>query len=526
MNMKRLPVVPALCYALLLAAWIIDLITPQLFVAAILLNGPIALSGLALSTRLTTSLVAAAEIANVVSGYVNGVQAGHHWDSIAIGDRCLAAASFLLVGFLTMRAQEQARDAGSATERARIASGEKALRRSLEAVRSTLNVDLVLRAIAREARRLFDADEAMVVVRASTLHVPDIYRIDRTARDVTIERRALDPPTASFIERSAEDAKTIGTADGDPVANMVLDAHGAAAAMYVRLRTSQNAVVLIVFSPRAWRGAERMLQAFADAVSVALDQAHLFMQLGYRNEQIAAQRDALERSTRVIRDIVYALAHDLRTPLSAANLTMRQALDGRYGELPEAYREILRTTLASNEDVQRLVETLLLVARFEAGEASTREDPVDLRAQVVRVLDELRPIAELKGVRLEAQSAGEAIVMGDDIELRRAITNLTANAIEATPNSGTVWVRVDRADGELRVSVEDDGYGIPPERRARLFERFGSGDRAAGAGSGLGLYIVRLIAQRYGGEVTYTPREPRGSVFTIAFPDKQGNAHA
>src|SRR5580693_4519597 len=99
-----------LCYALLIAAWIVDLFTPQLFVAAILLNGPIALSSLALRSRLTTQLVIAAEIANVIAGYVNGAQAGYHWDAIAIGDRLLAAASFVLVGYLSIKTQQYARE--------------------------------------------------------------------------------------------------------------------------------------------------------------------------------------------------------------------------------------------------------------------------------------------------------------------------------------------------------------------------------------------------------------------------------
>lgn len=516
MDIKRLPLIPVLCYLLLVVAWIVDQLTPQLFVAAILLNGPIALSGLALNTRLTAYLVVAAEIANIIAGYSNGLPT-EHWSSAALGDRLLAAASFLLVGYLTVRAQEYARDAGSATERASIAVGEKALRRSLEAVRATLNVELVQRAIAREARRLFDADEAQLIVRSSALDLPDIYTIDRESPDVRLERTALGPATSSIIERVNEDARAIREGEGDPVGSMILEAHKVKTALGVRLRSSQNATVLFLFAPQYWRNAERTLQAFADGCSVALDQAQLFMQLGYRNEQIAAQRDALERSTKVIRDIVYALAHDLRTPLAATNLTMQQAIDGKYGQLPEQYRTILKTTLASNQDVRRLVDTLLLVARFESGETSSRLEPVHLDSEVCRVLEELKPIAEVKGVTLRSDG-DDATVDGDDIELRRAITNLTANAIEATPKSGTVAVHVSRTGGEVRVAVEDDGYGIPPERRAQLFERFGSVDRPAGAGSGLGLYIVRLIAQKYGGTVTYSPRDPRGSIFTIALP--------
>ena len=514
---QAFPTIPVLCYTLLVAAWIVDLLTPQLFVAAILLNGPIALSGLALRSRLTGNLVILAEIANVVAGYVNGLQAHHYWDPIAIGDRMLSGASFILVGYLTIRAQDYARSAGSATERVRIASGEKALRRSLEAIRATLNVELVLRAITREARSLFDADEALLVVRASQLHVPDSYHAKRDSKDVALSRDPLDPATASFIEREPSDATLTQAADADPVARMVLDSHKAQAMLTVRLRSSENAPVLFLFA-QSFRGSERLLQAFADGASVALEQAKLFMQLGYRNEQIAAQRDALERRSRVIRDIVYALAHDLRTPLSAANLTMQQALEGKYGELPEQYKEILRTTLASNADERRLVDTLLLIARFESGESSTRKEPIHLQAQIARVASELRPIAEVKGVNVSVDGDADAVVIGDENELRRAVSNLTANAIEATPKSGNVRLHISASDSQVQVSVEDDGYGVPVERREQLFERFETSERSAGGGTGLGLYIVRLIAQKYGGSVTYEPREPHGSIFRLTLP--------
>ncbi|HEY5426076.1 MAG TPA: hypothetical protein VIJ77_05945, partial [Candidatus Tumulicola sp.] len=146
-----------LCYALLVAAAIVDLVTPQLFVAAILLNGPIALSSLALRGRLTAQLVVAAEIANLAAGYFNGVQAGFRWDGIAIGDRILSAASFVLVGYLSVKTQEYAREAGASAGRMRQVRFEQTLREATRRIRETLNLDLVRRAILRESLELIDA---------------------------------------------------------------------------------------------------------------------------------------------------------------------------------------------------------------------------------------------------------------------------------------------------------------------------------------------------------------------------------
>lgn len=523
--MKR-PLIAISCYVLIVVAWIIDLFTPQLFVAAILLNGPIALSGLALSTRLTASLIVTAEIANIIAGYVNGVQSNYHWDAIAIGDRMLSAASFLLVGYLTARAQEYAREAGSATERSRIASEEKRLRRALEAVRASLNVDLVRRSIVREALLLTNGTRAMLIVRRSQLELADIYSIERDSAGANLERTALDSPTASLVARASKDVVLTSLDGGDSVAQMVLDSKQAQMMALVLISGGNENAVLLVFGDQFARGADRILQAFAEGASVALAQAWVFMQLGYRNEQIAAQKNALEERSGVIRDIIYALAHDLRTPLSAANATMQHALDGRYGELPQAYQDVLRTALASNADLRRLVETLLLVARFESGETSTLREQVNVGDEVRRVVQELRPIADVKRVNItlsknganEETDSSPPTVLADAAELRRAISNLLANAIEASPDGSLVAIRVDEGDGTVRVIVNDEGYGIPEDQLDSLFMRFAPGTRKLGGGTGLGLYIVRLIAEKLGGNVTYAPHEPRGSTFTITLP--------
>jgi signal transduction histidine kinase len=518
-----------LCYALLVVAWVVDLVTPQLFVASILLNGPIALSSLALQSRLTNNLVIAAEIANLVAGYVNGVQAGHHWDTIAIGDRLLSAASFVLVGYLSVKTQEYAREAGASAGRMRQIEIERSLREATGRVRGTLNIELLQRAITRESLELLDASSAMLIVREAAFGPPLVLSYTAGNGDVTYERRPLSRELASLAARAVGTDGVFHLTATDALARLTLDALHARDAFVTRIETNGTTEYVLIDSVNSTNAfvpdAQPTLSAFAEQAGIALEQARLFTQLGDQNDEIARQKDELADRSDVIRDIVYALAHDLRTPLSAAHVTMSQALAGAYGELPERYRDVLKTAVAANSDERRIVETLLLVARYEAGEASTLRECVDLHELVTRIVEEFAPVAEVKGVELRADVERSPLnTMGDPHEIRRAIVNLIANAVDATPRGGHVLVRGTSDNALATIAVEDDGYGVPEERRAGLFQRFGgvrpdsSAIPRAGSGTGLGLYIVRRIVEKLGGSIRYAPREPRGSTFTMTLP--------
>lgn len=508
-----------LCYGLLVIGWIVDLVTPQLFVAAILLNGPIALSSLALQSRLTTNLVIAAEIANVVAGYVNGVHDAYHWSGIAIGDRLLAAASFVLVGYMSIKTQEFAREAGVSAGRMRQVEIEKALREATGRVRETLNVELVQRAITRESVELLTASEATLIVREGAFGAASVLSYTAGARDVSYERRALPTELASLSARAVDTDGVFRLTASDALGRLTLDALGAREALVTRIPTSQGTEYVLIDvvngSASFVSDAFATLRAFSDQAAIALEQAHLFTQLGERNDEIARQKDELADRNDVIRDIVYALAHDLRTPLAAEHVTMNQALTGAYGDLPERYRGILRSTLAANDDERRIVETLLLVARYEAGEDSTLREPVAVDALIGGIVEELAPIAEVKGIELRADVTGSLPTTGDPHEIRRAIVNLLANAIDATPRGGHVTIRGELSGDAIRIEIEDDGYGVPEESRGGLFQRFGGA--RSGRGTGLGLYITRRIIEKHGGSIAYAPRE-RGSTFTMTLP--------
>lgn len=508
-----------LCYGLLVAAFIVDLFTPQLFIASILFNGPIALSSLALQRRLTMGLVVAAEIANVVAAYANGVLTGHHWYSVAIADRVLLAASFVLVGALSAKSQEFAREAGASAGRRRQIEIEQSLRAAIGRVRETLDVEIVQRAIVRESVALLDASQATLVARDSSLS-PLLFTYNAGDSDIALERRALVTGMASLVESAVQRGESAAIGSGDLVGRLQLEALDARAAIVTPIVPYGMPPHVLIVSVRA--GGEfapdalPTLRAFAQQATMALEQAQLFKQLGDSNREIAAQKDELSNRSDVIRDIVYALAHDLRTPQAAAHVTMTQALAGAYGELPERYRQILRTALAANFDQRRIVETLLLVARYEAGETSNVRERVACDEVMQRVAAELRPVAEAKGVEVVAEQPRDDLsTIADPHEIGRAVANLLANAIEATPSGGHVVLSGSRNGRMLTLHFEDDGFGVPASQRSALFLRFGGHPRS---GTGLGLYIVRRIAEKYGGTVAYEPREPRGSRFVLTLP--------
>ncbi|MBV8245926.1 MAG: HAMP domain-containing histidine kinase [Candidatus Eremiobacteraeota bacterium] len=520
-----MPYVPVACYALLVVAFVIDALTPQSFVVAILMNGPIALSSVVLQRSLTVRLVILAEIGNVAAGYINGVAAGNHWDAIALGNRTLLAASFLLVGYMSIQAQSLAVEAGRAALRAAQATNEKALRRAIERVRATLSPDLVQRAVVREAVELFGALRALMIVRTTLLDEPETIAYERGAVDVNVTREKLPVEAGSLVNVVNEGVPAQLVTMDNPTGRYLLERWGVNAILVASISARDGSPALsrtLFVVPEIDRTFSEndfdLFLGFSQQAAQALTQAALFARLAEQNEEIVAQRNEVTERNQVIRDIVYALAHDLRTPLSAASTTMNQALEGAYGSLPDGYREILSATVSSNDELRRLAETLLLVARYELGEASVVRAPVALAEIARAVVTELKPLAGERSVALLLTNGEGAAVDGDASQLRRALTNLVANALSATPAGGHVEIQIRAAAKDVEVAVRDDGYGVPLERRNGLFERFSGNASSSGGGTGLGLYLVRRVIEQHGGTVRYEPGEAKGSVFTIRLP--------
>jgi signal transduction histidine kinase len=506
--------IPALCVALLCAAWIVDLITPQLWVVAILLDIPIVLSTFAGQRRLTTILIVLALAANAIAGYVNGVQAGYHWDAVAIVDRLLAALSIVLVGALGLWSHRIGARGGESAAREAQARREVALRRAIEALRASMSGEIIQRAIVREAVTLFDAQSVAFYTFDQAGDIAARLSLRAGSNDIEVDN--LRPPAEiiSVLSRAKHERQAIAVDRGEPLGRLLLDRLGALSARFVPL-TERDDVFGVLFLTRSTpqtigESEDILLRAFADQAALALAQAATFAALAQKNEALAVRSG-------VIRDLVYALSHDLRTPLAAAGLTLRQARDGAYGPITLEYREILDRSVVANDELQRLAETLLLVARYESGEQSVRRDPLDVVALARDVVQQLEPLWSSRRIDVAVRAGAQpAVVMADASELRRGLVNLLANALTWTPEGGHVAISVEAEGNSVVVEIDDDGYGVPADIRPTLFARFGRS--GAGSGTGLGLYIVRRIAEGLGGSVTYAPREPQGSRFTLRLP--------
>jgi two-component system sensor histidine kinase BaeS len=216
--------------------------------------------------------------------------------------------------------------------------------------------------------------------------------------------------------------------------------------------------------------------------------------------------------------LVADASHELRTPLAA----MRAELDVSLlaDDLGPAARTVLVSTREEVDRMSRTVDDLLTLAGIEEDRFELLLAPVDLAEPARGAAGALGALAASRGVTVTF-AAEPAAVMGDGERLRHAIRNLLENAIEFSPPGGEVVVTVWRGGEDAGVTVTDEGPGVAPELRERVFERFFRADpsrsRASG-GSGLGLAIAREIAVAHGGRVWVVPHDPHGAAFSLALP--------
>jgi len=225
-------------------------------------------------------------------------------------------------------------------------------------------------------------------------------------------------------------------------------------------------------------------------------------------------------------DFVALVSHELRTPLTSIYGYTRLILDGRTGDIPEATRDKLQRVERQSLRLSHLIGDLLDLSRIESGRIEMRLEPMLLPEIAQMRIEEIRPEADQRNVRLAlAVEDGLPPAMGDSERVGQVVTNLLSNAVKFTPPDGQVRVRLRREGNLVSVQVIDTGPGIPPEEQEKIFDRFhqvGTARNRPQGGTGLGLAIAKSIVDAHGGHLWVDSEVGKGSDFRFVLPIAEG----
>lgn len=268
---------------------------------------------------------------------------------------------------------------------------------------------------------------------------------------------------------------------------------------------------------------ERLLTIAAAQAAIAIENARLYASLEQRAKNLAEVCAELREADRLKDELVQNISHELRTPLTFVKGYVELLLAGDAGPLTEEQKEQLQIVAEKTNVVTRLVSDIIFLQ--QVGRTLTKRVPVSLVKLARRAMRGCAATAESAGLILVDNMPHDLPpVAGDEGWLLQVFDNLLGNAIKFSPDGGQITVTVEDIGPMERVSIADQGIGIPKDQQERIFERFyqvdGSAQRRFG-GVGLGLAIVKRIVEAHGGKVWVESEEGKGSTFHFTIPKYQ-----
>lgn len=282
----------------------------------------------------------------------------------------------------------------------------------------------------------------------------------------------------------------------------------------------------------------RVLDIASSQVAVAIENARLYEEM--KDFNLALQREVekatkqlhhaneeLKQLDRAKSEFISIASHQLRTPMTIIKGYISMLLEGSYGNIPKEEIEPLKKVFNSNNRLIALIESLLNISRIESGRLKYEFTKMDLSVVVDSVVDELGSNAEKKGLELIWKKLSKALpkVTIDAEKIRQVVLNLLDNAVKYTPK-GKIEVSVVKEKNNIVCRVKDTGLGMSREETINLFKKFSRGRRTALAftgGTGLGLYVGRMMVEVHGGKIWAESKGAnKGSTFAFSLPLRPG----
>ena len=396
--------------------------------------------------------------------------------------------------------------AAIAIEHARLFEAERAARKKLEGVQAVtdialahLELDDLLPVLLPRIRDILATDTCAVLLLDET-HGELVPRA-ALGLEEEVERGIRIPVGKGFAGRIAATGRPVildDVAVAD-VVNPVLREKGIASMLGVPLLVQGRAIGVLhvgTLTPRRFtRYDQELLQLVAERVAVAMERGRLHEELILLDELRA--------------NFVAIASHELRTPAASVYGAVATLFERADDLTPEMRDELLRIAYEQGGRLSRLLDQLLDLSRLESRRIRVSPKPIVLQSVLSRIARETLP----QGTSLELEVPDDLAVIADPLVLDRVVSNLLVNAIRH--GRPPVLLAAEQRDRHIRISVADNGDGVPPDVRPRLFERFERGDD--GTGSGLGLAIARAYARAHGGDVVYHDQSD-GARFEVVLP--------
>ena len=260
-----------------------------------------------------------------------------------------------------------------------------------------------------------------------------------------------------------------------------------------------------------------ILSGFTDAVAVALENANLYRRL----QQINTKLKYLDKQKN---EFISVAAHELRAPMTAIKGFLSMIMEGDAGRINDKVKDYLAEAVQGNDRLIRLVNNMLNVSRIEEGRMVYKMGNINLAKAAETVFNEFKITAQDKKLKisLNISSGLKDKVNVDQDRIHEVISNLISNAIKYT-DKGSISINLSQPDkNTVRLEVKDTGLGISEEEQKKLFEKFVQTSSGAGKqmGSGLGLYITKLLVEKFGGKLGLESEESKGSTFWFELPVK------
>lgn len=271
-----------------------------------------------------------------------------------------------------------------------------------------------------------------------------------------------------------------------------------------------------------------LIQGFTDIVGLAVQNAKLYTsveqtteKLRQTNEQLIKANEQMQEVVKLKDEFVSLASHELRTPMTAIRGSLLTILEGYAGELSKESREFLVAAYNENDRLLRLVNNLLNISRIESGHFKFTYEHVNMNAQIIEVTNGLLSAAKEKNISLTyVPNTAVPAIMADGDKIKEVLINIIGNAVKFT-HKGGVTVTLQQKEGELVTSIADTGSGIAKEDQELLFKKFSQiqEDYAKQTGgTGLGLYICKIIIEGLKGKIWLESSLGKGSTFYFSLP--------